>query len=72
MLLACIFGTFLSLTFYLSALKTAHIATLTAISITSPVWVSLIEHVHLKSWPSRYLWSAFALFLVGFVLMQWQ
>ena len=72
MLIACVFGTFLSLTFYLSALKTAHVATLTAISITSPVWVSLIEHVQLKSWPSRYLWSAFALFLFGFFLMQWQ
>jgi len=70
MLLACVFGTFLSLTFYLTALKTAHVATLTAISITSPVWVSLVEHVQSRSWPHRFLWLAFGLFLVGFWLMQ--
>lgn len=69
-LLACFFGTFLSLALYLSALKSAHVATLTAVSITSPVWVSLIEHLQARTWPSRYLWVAFGLFLSGFVLMQ--
>ena len=69
-LIACVFGTFLSLTLYLSALKSAHVATLTAVSITSPVWVSMIEHIQLRSWPSRFLWGAFALFLAGFYLMQ--
>ncbi len=67
---ACVMGTFLSLSLYLSALKTAHVATLTAISITSPVWVSLIEHARAREWPNRYLWTAFALFLCGFILMQ--
>ena len=67
---ACVLGTFLSLSLYLSALKTAHVATLTAISITSPVWVSLIEHVRAREWPNRYLWAAFSLFLLGFILMQ--
>lgn len=69
-LIACVFGTFLSLTLYLSALKSAHMATLTAVSITSPVWVSLIEHVQIRTWPSRFLWGAFAMFLAGFWLMQ--
>jgi len=67
---ACVMGTFLSLSLYLTALKTAHVATLTAISITSPVWVSLIEHFRKREWPNRYLWTAFALFLFGFILMQ--
>jgi drug/metabolite transporter (DMT)-like permease len=67
---ACVMGTFVSLSLYLSALKTAHVATLTAISITSPVWVSLIEHARAREWPNRYLWTAFALFLCGFILMQ--
>jgi drug/metabolite transporter (DMT)-like permease len=62
-------GTFVSLSLYLRALKTAHIATLTAISITLPIWVSLMEHLKLKTWPNRYLWFAFALFLVGFAFM---
>jgi drug/metabolite transporter (DMT)-like permease len=67
---ACVLGTFLSLSLYLAALKNAHVATLTAISITSPVWVSLIEHLRLRSWPNRFLWTAFGLFLTGFILMQ--
>jgi drug/metabolite transporter (DMT)-like permease len=70
MLIACVCGTFLSLTLYLSALKTAHVATLTAISITSPVWVSLIEHLQHRKMPSRFLVGAFSLFLLGFWLMQ--
>jgi threonine/homoserine efflux transporter RhtA len=66
---ACLLGTFISLSLYLKALKTAHVATLTAISITGPVWVSLIEHIRDRSWPNRYLWLAFFLFLAGFALM---
>ena len=66
---ASFLGTFVSLSLYLKALKTAHIASLSAISITLPVWVSLIEHIRQKEWPNRYLWTAFFLFLIGFVLM---
>jgi drug/metabolite transporter (DMT)-like permease len=66
---ASFLGTFISLSFYLQALKTAHVASLSAISITLPIWASLIEHVKLKKWPSPYLWCAFSLFLIGFVLM---
>jgi drug/metabolite transporter (DMT)-like permease len=66
---ACMLGTFISLSLYLNAIKTAHIATLTAISITGPVWVSLIVHIRERSWPNRFLWIAFALFLAGFALM---
>lgn len=66
---ASILGTYVSLGFYMRALKTGHLATLTAISITLPIWVSLIEHLKLKTWPNRYLWLAFALFITGFVLM---
>ena len=66
---ASFLGTFISLSLYLRALKTAHVATLTAISITLPIWVSLIEHVRLQVWPNRYLWFAFFLFLLGFTFM---
>jgi drug/metabolite transporter (DMT)-like permease len=66
---ASFLGTFISLSLYLRALKTAHVATLTAISITGPVWVSCIEHVRDRSWPNRYLWLALVLFLSGFALM---
>lgn len=66
---AAFLGTFVSLSFYLKALKNAHIASLTAISITLPIWVSLIEHVKKREFPNRYLWFAFLLFMIGFVLM---
>jgi len=62
-------GTFISLSFYLRALKTAHVASLTAISITGPIWVSLIEHARERKWPNQYLWIAFGFFLVGFGFM---
>lgn len=62
-------GCFLSLTLYLSALKFAHVASLTAISITGPVWVSLLESVYEKKLPSLYLCGAFLFFVAGFYLM---
>jgi drug/metabolite transporter (DMT)-like permease len=66
---ASLMGTFVSLSFYLYALKTAHVASLTAISITGPIWVSFIEHIQQKKWPNRYLWIAFGFFLLGFSFM---
>jgi threonine/homoserine efflux transporter RhtA len=66
---ASLLGTFLSLSLYLHALKTAHVASLTAISITGPLWVSLIEHGREKKWPSHYLWIAFGFFIIGFLFL---
>lgn len=66
---SAICGCFLSLTLYLAALKYAHVGTLTAIAITGPVWVSLLECLYHKRWPNLYLVGAFAFFLTGFYLM---
>lgn len=66
---ACLAGTFISLTLYLSALKFAHVGTLTAISITGPVWVSILESIYHRKLPNRLLLMAFAFFLAGFYLM---
>ena len=66
---ASLLGTFVSLSLYLRALKTAHVASLTASSITGPIWVSLIEHAREKKWPNRYLWIAFGFFILGFTFM---
>jgi drug/metabolite transporter (DMT)-like permease len=62
-------GCFLSLTLYLAALKYAHVGTLTAITITGPVWVSLLESFYHKKLPNIYLVGAFSFFLTGFYLM---
>lgn len=62
-------GCFLSLTMYLAALKYAHVGTLTAIAITGPVWVSMLECLYHKRLPNIYLLMAFSFFLTGFYLM---
>lgn len=62
-------GCFLSLTMYLAALKYAHVGTLTAIAITGPVWVSMLECLYHRRLPNFYLVGAFAFFLTGFYLM---
>lgn len=67
--IACICGTFISLSLYLSALKYAHMASLTAVAITGPVWVSILECLWEKKLPNRYLTAAFTLFVVGFYFM---
>ncbi len=66
---AAICGCFLSLTLYLAALKYAHVGTLTAIAITGPVWVSLLECVYHRRLPNIYLTGAFLFFMTGFYLM---
>lgn len=62
-------GCFIALTLYLAALKHAHVGTLTAISITGPVWVSMLESLYYRKLPNLYLLGAFAFFLTGFYLM---
>jgi drug/metabolite transporter (DMT)-like permease len=66
---AAICGCFLSLTMYLAALKYAHVGTLTAIAITGPVWVSMLECLYHRRLPNMYLIIAFAFFMTGFYLM---
>lgn len=62
-------GCFLSLSLYMTALKFAHVGTLTAISITGPVWVSLLESIYHRKMPNIFLLGAFAFFILGFYLM---
>ncbi len=64
-----IFGCFVALTLYLAALKYAHVGTLTAIAITGPIWVSLLESLYYRKWPSKLQLAALAFFLTGFYLM---
>lgn len=66
---SAICGCFISLTLYLAALKYAHVGTLTAIAITGPVWVSMLECLYHKRLPNFYLIGAFIFFLTGFYLM---
>lgn len=59
-------GTYLSLAFYLSAIKmTDNLATISAISITSVIFSSLFECIWDKKLPTRYLVISFIFFAVG-------
>lgn len=64
-----IFGTFLSLWFYFTAIKVGHIATVTSISITSPFFASIFECIYYKKKPSIFLILAFIQFLIGFTIV---
>lgn len=58
-------GTYLALSFYLEAIKVAHLASVSAISITSVIFASIFESIFNKSWPGRYLFVALIFFGIG-------
>lgn len=58
-------GTFLSLACYLEAIKTAHLASIAAISITSVIFSASIECLWERKWPTKYLWISFIWFAIG-------
>lgn len=58
-------GTYLSLAFYLEAIKTANLASISAIAITSVIFSSTFECIWEKKLPSKYLITAFIFFLIG-------
>lgn len=69
LILGCFGGTFLSLCFYLTAIQIGHLASISAITITGPMFAALLESVVHRHRPSRYLLCAFALFIAGFTLL---
>lgn len=68
-LTACFLGTFISIYLSLSAIQIGHLPSLAALSITTPLFTSLIEHIYEKRWPSFLFLFAFFQFLVGFFLL---
>lgn len=62
-------GTFLSLMLYLSAVQTGHLATISSISITSPLFAEITECIVEKRLPSKFLILAFILFASGFLIL---
>lgn len=62
-------GTFVSLSLFLTALKYAHLASLSAISITSAIFSFLMECLWLRKWPSAYTYSALVSFLLGMFIL---
>lgn len=64
--LGSLLGTFLSLLLYLTALKSGHLATISGIAITSPLFATFFESLWERKMPTPYLWAALLSFVIGF------
>lgn len=65
----CFAGTFLSLCLYLTAIQIGHLASISAIAITGPMFAALLETTLQKKPISRSLALAFAFFIAGFIVL---
>ncbi len=68
-LTASFLGTFLAIYLGLIAIQIGHLPSLAALSITTPLFTALIEHVIERKWPSPIFLFAFLQFVVGFLLL---
>lgn len=62
-------GTFVSLWLYLTAISIGHLATISAIIGTGPLFAGIFEAIAQRKLPSRYLYYAFILCGFGFYLV---
>jgi drug/metabolite transporter (DMT)-like permease len=69
LVIASLCGTYVSLLLYLRAVQTGHLATISGIAITSPLFATLLECFIQRKWPSKYLWAALAAFACGFFIV---
>lgn len=60
-----LFGTFISLTLFLTALQSAHLASLSGIAITGTIFSAMFECLWHRRLPSRYLMASFVSFFLG-------
>lgn len=65
-LVGCFLGTYLSLCLYLTAIQLGHLASISAIAITGPMFTAFLECALERKLPSRYLLAALTLFILGF------
>ena len=66
---AALGGTYLSLFFYLTAIKIGQLAAVSSIAITGPMFATFLELLIHKRWPSWYLLTAFSCFCIGFYIL---
>ena len=60
-----LFGTFISLSLYLAAMQSAHLASLSGVAITGTLFSALFECIWHNRFPTRYLLAALVAFLLG-------
>jgi drug/metabolite transporter (DMT)-like permease len=66
---ASFFGTFMSLSFYLIAVQNGHLASISAVAGTTPLFATLIETVLGKRKFSIYLAAGLLFFILGFAIL---
>lgn len=66
---ASIGGTYVSLLLYLNAVKIGHLASISSITITGPIFATALESLIYRRAPSRYLILAFIFFGTGFYIL---
>lgn len=64
-----LFGTFISLSLYLAAMQSAHLASLSGVAITGTLFSALFECLWHRRWPTRYLLASFVSFLLGMKIL---
>lgn len=62
-------GTFLSLACYITALKSAHLASLSGIAITGTLFSTLFEHVWKRSLPGKWFIPGVVFFAIGIFIL---
>tara|TARA_B100001248_G_scaffold251745_2_gene227178 strand:+ start:5591 stop:6370 length:780 start_codon:yes stop_codon:yes gene_type:complete len=62
-------GTFLALSLYMWAIDIGHLATISAIAVTTPFLAAFFESLYEKKWPSPYFLLALVFFVIGFSLL---
>jgi uncharacterized membrane protein len=68
---ASVLGTFMSLLFYLTAVRTGHLASISAMAVCGPLLTSFFECLYYRRWPNGYLLAALGFFLMGFAILTW-
>lgn len=65
-LAGAIAGTYLSLMLYLTAVSKGHLSSLSAVTVTGPLFAAIFESLWHRRWPSPYLILGFIFFVAGF------
>ncbi|MFZ3230731.1 MAG: DMT family transporter [Pseudobdellovibrio sp.] len=66
---ASVLGTFCSLAFYLKAIQIGHLATISAIAGTSPLFATIFEVLQGQKKMTAYLGVAISSFIIGFLIL---
>lgn len=68
-IVAGFFGTFVALYLWLKAVSIGHLATVSAVGGLGPLFVLVFETLMYRQWPSRYVWAAVTISILGMLFI---